>query len=337
MCENDIKTDIFLENTMPIIQITNTYSDKVLDIVKSCTPDGFFVRTIKSNSQEELINCISDADYILASGRVKISRDVLDKAQNLKMIQRTGVGLDSLDIMAIKDKKIPLYVNSGVNSQSVAEHTLLLILACLRRLTLINANSKNGVWNSKEQAIDTYELYRKTVGIIGLGSIGGKVASILKSFSVKTLYYSDVKLSCEMEKELGVEFVDLDQIFQQSDIITLHCPLTPNTKCMINDKTLSQMKNGVIIVNTGRGGLIDEDALYKAIQTGKVDFAGLDVHAEEPFGPDDQLLALDRVIATPHIAGVTFDSFYNMIANAMRNIELFETGEYEAIEQYRLI
>ena len=321
---------------MPIIQITNSYSDKVLEIVQTCTPDGFSVRTLKSNSEEGLISCISDADYILASGRTKISRAVLDNAPNLKMIQRTGVGLDSLDIDAIKEKGIPLYVNAGVNSQSVAEHTVLLMLACLRRLTALDRNSKEGIWKSKEQAIDTYELCGKTVGIIGLGSIGCKVAAMLKAFNVKTLYYSVDDVAQDVEKELGAERVPLDMLLRQSDIITLHCPLTDDTKCLINDITLSQMKDGVIIVNTGRGGLIDEDAMYSAIVSGKVRSAGLDVHAQEPFSSESRLIPLDRVIATPHVAGVTYDSFFNMMSQAMRNIALFEKGELDAIKQYRL-
>lgn len=322
---------------MPVIQITNTYKGDVLKIVQACTPDGFSVRTLNSNSEEELKSCIADADYILASGRVRISQAVLENARNLKMIQRTGVGLDSLDLEAIRTTGIPLYVNKGVNAQSVAEHTILLMLACLRKLTLIDANSKNGIWKSKEQAINTYELCGKTVGIVGLGSTGSRVAAILKSFNVKALYYSAKRKSSDIEEELGVEYVPLDQLLSLADIITLHCPITPDTKGLINDRTLSQMKDGVIIINTARGGLVEEDALLMAIETEKVSFAGLDVHAEEPYSLQNKLIISDHVIATPHIGGVTYDAFSKMIADAMRNIALYEKGELEVIDQYRLI
>ncbi len=322
---------------MPLIQITNTYKGNVLKIVENCTPEGFRIRTLKENSEKELVSLIEDAEYILASGRVKIDTTVLEKAKKLKMIQRTGVGLDSLDLKAIQEAGIPLYVNRGVNSQSVAEHTILLILACLRRLTLIDYNSKNGIWNSKEQAIDTRELSGKVVGIIGMGNIGKRVAEILRVFHAKVLYFSVPRESDETETSLGIEYVPLNQLFEQSDIISLHCPITPDTKEVINEQTIGRMKDGVTIVNTARGGLIDEQALFRAIEMGKVGFAGLDVHAEEPYSLNDKLIVSNRVIATPHIGGVTYDAFAKMISDAMRNIAFFENGDLEAIQPYRLI
>lgn len=322
---------------MPIIQITNTYKGEVRKIVEDCTPEGFIVRTLNSNSQEELETLIGDADYMLASGRVKINSDVLENARNLKMIQRTGVGLDSLDLDAIRSAGIPLYVNKGVNAQSVAEHAILLMLACLRKLTIIDRNSKIGIWKSKEQAITTHELHGKTVGLIGLGNIGSRVATILKAFGVKTVYYAAYRESTETEKELGAEFVSMEQVFSQADIISLHCPLTPDTKGLIDDSALALMKDGVIIINTARGGLIDEKALYRAIESGRVGFAGLDVYAKEPFSTDNKLIASERVIASPHIAGVTYDAFAKMITEAMKNIVLFDRGEIGAIEQNRVV
>ncbi len=322
---------------MSIIQITNTYRGSVLEIVQGLVPDGFSIRTLDNNSENELLAHVADADYILASGRVRISKAVLERAEKLKMIQRTGVGLDSLDLEAIKDKGIPLYVNKGINSQSAAEHTILLILACLRKLTWIDSNSKKGIWKSKEQAITTHELFGKTVGIIGLGNIGSRVAEILKAFGSKTIYYSANRKSLSVEEKLGVEYVPLDQLFSLADIITLHCPITPETRGLIHEDALRQMKDGVILVNTARGGLIESEALYRAIQTGKVSFAGLDVYAQEPFDSDDKLIHSEQVIATPHIGGVTYDAFSKMIADAMRNIAHFENGEYEAIQQYRVI
>ena len=322
---------------MPVIQITNTYRGEVLRIVRSCVPEGFTVRTLEENTKEALLGFVAEADYILASGRVRIDSEVLTAAGKLKMIQRTGVGLDSLDLEAIKAAGIPLYVNKGVNAQSVAEHTLLLMLACLRRLTLIDANSKRGVWHSKEQAIDTYELAGKTVGIIGLGSIGRRVAELLKAFHARVLYYSANRKDAEVEAALNIEYALPDQLFTQADIITLHCPMRSDTKNLINNEVLRKMKNGVIIVNTARGGLIDEEALFKAVCSGKVSFAGLDVHEEEPYSPHDRLVLSERVIATPHIGGVTYDAFSTMMRDAMRNIELYEKGALDAIEPFRRI
>ena len=322
---------------MPVIQITNAYKGDVLEIVRKCAPDGFDVRVLEENTEAELITRVGDADYILASGRVRIGRAVLESAKRLKMIQRTGVGLDSLDLDQIRAAGIPLYVNQGVNAQSVAEHAVLLILACLRRLTLADANSKRGIWKSKEQAIVTRELSGRTVGIVGLGNIGRRVAAILKAFDAQVLYFDAFRRDTEAENALGIRYVPLEQLFRQSDVVTLHCPLGSDTQALVNERTLDQMKDGVVVVNTARGGLIDEAALLKAVETGKVAFAGLDVHAREPYGADDALVQSDHVIATPHIGGVTYDAFYQMISKAMENIRLFEQGELDRIEPYRAL
>lgn len=319
---------------MPVIQITNNYKDDVLNIVRDCVPDGFEIRILPENTEDALISVVGDADYILASGRVKINRAVLEKASKLKMVQRTGVGLDSLDLDALKNKKIPLYVNQGVNSQSVAEHTILLILACLRKLTLLDRNTKSGIWRKQEQGIATYELQGKTVGIVGMGNIGRKVAALLAAFGANVVYYDQYRQAENTEKELKITYQPLETVLMEADVLTMHCPLTEKTRHLIRRDTLQNMKDGVIIVNTARGELIDEGALLDAIESGKVAFAGLDVHAEEPIAKGDRLTASDKVIATPHIGGVTFDSFHMMMKAAMRNIEKFEKGELDEIAQY---
>ena len=322
---------------MPVIQITNTYTGAVADIVKACVPDGFEARTLPCNSTDALLEAVCDADYILASGRLRIDSSVLSRATRLKMIQRTGVGLDTLDMEAIRKAGIPLYVNSGVNSQSVAEHTILLILACLRRLTEIDANSKIGIWQKQPQGITTYELCGKTVGIIGMGNIGKKVSSILKVFGADVIYYDMQRSSPEEEERLNIKYTEIDDLFSKADIVSLHCALTDETRNIVNKRTLALMKDMAVIVNTARGQLIDEADLLDAIETGKIAFAGLDVHAEEPYCEKDMLIRSRRVIATPHIGGVTYDSFRAMISNAMNNILMYENGKTECIQKSRLL
>lgn len=322
---------------MPIIQITNTYKGAVLDIVKECIPEGFEARTLPANTDEALMEAVADADYILASGRLRIDENVLAHAPHLKMIQRTGVGLDTLDLEAIRKAGIPLYVNQGVNAQSVAEHTILLILACLRKLTLLDANSKRGIWQKQAQGITTYELSQKTVGVIGMGNIGKKVAGLLNAFGANVLYFDQYRPTPEEEKRLNIEFAEIDELFARSDVVTLHCALTDETRGIVNSRTLGLMKKGSMVVNTARGPLINEADLLDAIETEKIAFAGLDVHAEEPYSDHDALVCSERVIATPHIGGVTYDSFKAMIAGAMNNIAMFEKGELERIQNSRLV
>ena len=316
------------------ILLTNHYEGKPAEIIKSAVPDGFELEMLESVSQQELEGKVKEADYLLVSGRLKINRTVLENATNIKMIQRTGVGLESIDLEYIRNHDIPLYVNKGVNAQSVAEHTILLMLASLRNLVEINENTKRGIWKKQAQGVCTHELCGKTVGLIGMGAIGRKVAGMLKAFGAKVLYNDVSKMKQEDENALGIKFSTREEIIEKSDIISLHCPLTDDTRHMINDRAVNKMKNGVILINTARGGLIDEAALINGIKNGKIAGAGIDVYEKEPVD-NSEVLNLQNVITTPHIGGVTYDSFYQMMYQAMRNIEMFDKGQLQEIEQGR--
>ena len=316
------------------ILLTNHYEGKPAEIIKSAVPDGFELEMLESVSQQELEGKVKEADYLLVSGRLKINRTVLGNAQNIKMIQRTGVGLDSIDLEYIRNHDIPFYVNKGVNAQSVAEHTILLMLASLRNLVEINENTKRGIWKKQAQGVCTHELCGKTVGLIGMGEIGRKVAGMLKAFGAEVLYNDVSKMKQEDENALGIKFSTREEIIEKSDIISLHCPLTDDTRHMINDRAVNKMKNGVILINTARGGLIDEAALINGIKNGKIAGAGIDVYEKEPVD-NSEVLNLQNVITTPHIGGVTYDSFYQMMYQAMRNIEMFDKGQLQEIEQSR--
>lgn len=316
------------------ILLTNHYEGKPAEIIKSAVPDGFELEMLESVSQQELEGKVKEADYLLVSGRLKINRTVLGNAQNIKMIQRTGVGLDSIDLEYIRNHDIPFYVNKGVNAQSVAEHTILLMLASLRNLMEINENTKRGIWKKQAQGVRTHELCGKTVGLIGMGAIGRKVAGMLKAFGAEALYNDVSKMKQEDENTLGIKFSTREEIIGKSDIISLHCPLTDDTRHMINDRAVNKMKNGVILINTARGGLIDEAALINGIKNGKIAGAGIDVYEKEPVD-NSEVLNLQNVITTPHIGGVTYDSFYQMMYQAMRNIEMFDKGQLQEIEQSR--
>jgi D-3-phosphoglycerate dehydrogenase len=317
---------------MKKILLTNHYSGTPLDIVKSALPADFSYSMLEEPTAGCLAESISDADYLLAGGRVRIDENALQHAAKLQMIQRSGVGLDSIDLEALRRHEIPLYVNQGVNSQSVAEHALLLMLACLRRLTEIHANTVAGIWKKQEQGVRTFELHGKTVGLVGMGSIARKVAGLLKPFGVRILYFDPFRPDENTERELVVEYTDIETLLAESDVVSLHCPLTDNNHHLIDDKAISRMKRGTILVNTARGGLVDSVALHAALQDGRLSFAALDVHETEPIPADYPLKSLPNVILTPHVAGVTADSFRAMMSEAMRNIELFDKGRLAEIE-----
>lgn len=316
------------------ILLTNHYPKEPLDIVMSELPEGFELKMLEENSQENIEKHVPEADYILASGRVKINSSVLEKAKKLKMIQRTGVGLDSLDLEEIEKLNIPLYVNQGVNAESVAEHTILLILACLRKVTVVHQNTRNGIWKKQQQGVQTFELAGKIVGLIGMGNIAKNVVRLLKAFNANILYYDLNRIEKDKEKELGVTYCSIDEILCKSDIISLHCPLTESTKHIINESSIEKMKNGAVLVNTARGGLVNTKALVAALNSGHVSYAGLDVHEEEPLPDSNEIRKCENVILTPHIGGVTYDSFRTMMHDAMRNIQCFEQEDFNSIAQY---
>lgn len=323
---------------MPKILHTSRYTGLPLQILKDATPEGFSVETLTTPSKDALINQVKDADYLLVSGRLPIDEEVLRNTPNLKMIQRTGVGTEMLDLEAIKRHNIPVYVNKGINARSVAEHTLTLIFSSLKNIPFISKNVKQGVWKKQETGLSTHELYDKVVGLVGMGAIGQLVARYLKCFGARIMYTDIKPLSKEIEKELEAVYIpSFEKMLPFIDILSFHCPHTPENEKMLNRETLALMKNGVIIINTARGKLIDENALYDGLISGKVKCAGLDVHYEEPLKKDSPLLKLDNVILTPHIAGLSNETFKQMLKDSVDNIVKYHNGEYKLIENKKLI
>lgn len=329
-------TYTFLMN-QPLILHTARYVGLPLEILQKACPQGFSVKTLDETTYEQLIKEAADADYFLVSGRLLIDKAVLDNAPHLKMIQRTGVGTEMLDAEEICKRGIPVYVNAGVNARSVAEHTLTLILALLKRLPQINAQSHSGVWKKQQQGVTTHELYGKTVGLVGMGNIGHLVAAMLQPFDAKVLYTDVFRQEEDTENNLGLTYCDsFEALLPQCDILSFHCPLTKENTEMLNKRTIAMMKEGGIIVNTARGKLINPDDLYEALQSGHLASAALDTHYEEPIKEGYRLAELDNVILTPHIGGLSYEAFESMMFGAMQNIEAFEAGRLDEIASKKL-
>lgn len=323
---------------MPKILHTARYTSIPLEILQASCPDGFIVKTLDEASYEQLLKEVPDADYFLVSGRLPIDKAVLDNAPKLKMIQRTGVGTEMLDLEEIRKRGIPVYVNAGVNARSVAEHTLTLMLAALKRLPQINAQTHNGVWKKQQQGVTTHELYGKTVGLVGMGNIGRLVAAMLQPFGAKVIYTDVFRQKEEIEANLGLTYCDsFEALLPQCDILSFHCPLTKENTEMLNKQTLAKMKENAIVINTARGKLINPDDLYETLKSGHLKAAGLDTHYEEPIKENYKLAELDNVILTPHIGGLSYEAFENMMQEAMANIKAFEEGRFGEIEAKKLI
>lgn len=316
---------------------TARYTGIPLDILQASCPDGFTVKTLDEASCEQLLKEVADADYFLVSGRLPIDKAVLDAASRLKMIQRTGVGTEMLDLEEIRKRSIPVYVNAGVNARSVAEHTMTLMLAALKRLPQINTQTHNGVWKKQQQGVTTHELYGKTVGLVGMGNIGRLVAAMLQPFGAKVIYTDVFRQKEEVEANLGLTYCEsFKAMLPQCDILSFHCPLTKDNTEMLNRQTITMMKKGGIVVNTARGKLINPEDLYEALKSGHIKAAALDTHYEEPLKENYKLAELDNVILTPHIGGLSYEAFANMMHEAMENIKAFEEGRLDEIENKRL-
>ena len=323
---------------MPKILHTARYTGIPWEILKSVVPEGVSIKTLDELNYDCLVREASDADYLLVSGRLPIDEGVLSATKHLKMIQRTGVGTEMLDVEAIKRYNIPVYVNAGVNAQSVAEHTLTLILACLKRLPQINQQTHHGIWKKQQVGVTTRELKGKTVALVGMGNIGRLVAGMLQSFGAKVIYTDVVRQPAETEQRLGLFYYDsFEAMLPEADILSFHCPLTPENTEVLNGRTLTMMKEGAIVINTARGKLITPDDLYEALKSGHLSAAALDTHYEEPLKENYKLAELDNVILTPHIGGLSYEAFHQMMADAIENIVAFEDGRLTDIESKRIL
>lgn len=317
---------------------TARYTGIPWKILQSVVPDGFEVKTLDELSYDCLIKSAVDADYLLVSGRLPIDEGVLSYARHLKIIQRTGVGTEMLDVEAIKRHGIPVYVNAGVNAQSVAEHTLTLMLACLKRLPQINQQTHQGVWKKQQVGVTTRELKGKTVALVGMGNIGRLVAGMLQPFGAKVIYTDVVRQPGETEKRLGLTYYDsFETMLPNADVLSFHCPLVKENTEILNQCTLAMMKKGALVVNTARGKLINPNELYESLVSGHLSAAALDTHYEEPIKEGYKLAELENVILTPHIGGLSYEAFHQMMADAVGNIIAFEEGRLAEIESKRIL
>ena len=256
-----------------------------------------------------------------------VDGSVMDAAPRLKWIQKWGVGYDKIDVKAAGERGIPVGICVGGNSMPVAELAVTLMLDVLRNVVPLNAKMKEGEWVREQYSARSYLLHGKTIGLIGIGNIARKVASIVRSgFDAQVIYYDVFRLSEEQERSLGVVYADLDTLMAQADIVSIHVPLLESTAGMIDRSKLSLMKPTACIINTSRGGIINEADLIEVLRGGKILGAGLDTYAQEPLSRDSELLKLDCVVATPHCGGNTVDNDINMAAICMDCIARYDAS-----------
>lgn len=254
------------------------------------------------SNPKEYAKHLSEAEALIVRSAVQVNADVLKQAPKLRVIGRAGVGVDNVDLAAATAAGVLVMNTPGGNAVSVAEHTIALMLSMARSIPQASASTKAGKWEKKKFLGS--ELRGKTIGIIGLGSIGREVVKRARAFEMRILAH-DPYVIAQIAKDLGIQLVSLADLYKNSDYITVHVSLTPETDKLLNKEAFAQMKQGVRIVNCARGELLDEAALKEAVASGKVAGAALDVFLKEPTDSSYPLFALDQVIATPHIGGST--------------------------------
>jgi len=256
------------------------------------------VEDLSDIPKDELPKYVKDADIMVVRSATKVRRDMIDQMQNMKLIIRGGVGVDNIDVEYAREKGIEVRNTPAASSITVAELTIAHMLAVARHVPYGTQSLKQGKWEKKK--LKGIELYGKILGIIGLGRIGNEVAKRAQALGMKVIAYDPY-----VEKSSVAKLVDLDTLLKEADIITIHTPLTSETYHLIGKKEIEKMKDGVILINTARGGVIDESAIIWGLETGKIYGVGLDVYEQEPLPADHPLLKFDNVSLTPHIGAQT--------------------------------
>lgn len=297
-------------------------------------PEGFELVFINQlYTDKELIKVAKDADFLFLS-LSPASKNVIESLDKVKLIQSEGAGYDGIDLEATRNKGIYVCNAKGVNKVAVAEHTIGLILTALRRTVEANNEIKKGNFASNYLEYEVKgmrELRSCHVGIIGIGDIGKEVVKRLKPFECK-ISYSNNRRNNSVEEELGINYLDLEELFRSCDVISLHVPLSANTENMINKETIALMKHNAIIVNTARGGVINQEDLAEALISSRIEGAALDTISPKPPHKDHPLLNLPkeasyRLILTTHIAGITSEAFSTMQKIAWNNMVMVLNGE----------
>jgi phosphoglycerate dehydrogenase-like enzyme len=298
----------------------------ILDEARHLVPDGYeFV--IAEQGDPAFTEAMKDAEYFMGFARGGMGPDFYRGAPRLRLVQLISAGYDRVDIEAARKAGVPVANNGGSNATAVAEHTLLLILAILKKLVWQHNNVVQGKWRIGDfSSPRLYELAGKALGIVGLGTIGKKVARRARPFEMSVLYYDIVRLAEHEEDALGARFVLLPELLRDSDVVSLHVPLTPVTRNMIGAPQLAMMKRSAFLINTCRGPVVDENALYEALASGQIAGAALDVMMEEPPAANHPLFALENVIITPHTAGPTWENWPRAFRNGFDNIQRVAAG-----------
>jgi D-3-phosphoglycerate dehydrogenase len=316
-----------------------TYEVSFLDVmarnVREAIADAggpeFRVTFADSPDAEAQMKLLPGADFII-TGTQPMTKAMFAAAPRLRLVQKWGIGVDKIDLEAARRAGVPVTITFGANAGPVSELAVGLMLAVYRKLPLVDAKLRQGVWLKSEMRSVCYQISGKRVGLFGFGNIGRTVAHRLRGFDADVTYFDLKRADPPTEKGLRARYVPFDELIAKSDILSVHVPLDASTRHAIDGRVLERMKDGAILVNTARGGIVDEKALYQALVAGKLRGAGLDVFEKEPPAPDNPLLCLEQVALSPHIGGGVFDNVDYVARRAFGNMRAILEGRSPAEE-----
>ncbi len=315
-----------------------SFTIAVLDVIpperaermRALLPEGFALIHGVEPGLGALKALIARADFAIA-GQVAVPAEALRAATRLKLLHKWGVGVDNIDVEAARALGVRVARTTGSNALSVAEFTIGLMIGALRFIPFGHHMLQQGVWRGPSHLPGpARQLTGKTVGIVGLGAIGRNVARLLGGFSCTTLYTQRTALPRDEEERLGVRHAPLPEMLETADILTLHCPLTPQTEGLIDKGALARMKRTALLVNTARGGVVVERDLIEALRDGVIAGAAMDVFAQEPLPADSPLIGLDNLLMTPHLASANAENFEPTVRRMFANIARVARGEEPA-------
>ena len=303
---------------MKILVTPRSFASASNKPMKMLTEKGYEVQLNdigRPYKKEEMLNLISDIDGIII-GIDELSAEIIEEANELKVISKYGIGLDNIDINMATEKKITVTNTPAANVDAVADLTFGFILSLARRIPEADRKTKSGKW----EKIIGKSVWKKTIGIIGLGKIGKQVVKRAQGFEMNILVFRrNIFKDKKFAQKYGIKYVNLEKLLQKSDYITIHVPLNDATRNMISYEELGKIKKDAFLINTSRGGIVDEEALYDALRNNKLRGAALDVYNNEPPGKSP-LMELDNVIMTPHIGAYTEEAIENMGIQAAQNL-----------------
>ena len=319
------------------VAIVGTYPAGTFEKFKNHFSEKPEIEVVEVDTQKKF-DALTEADAIVLR-ILKMPKEVVARIKGLKMIMRWGAGFDSVDIEEAGKHGIYVCNTPGANAYAVAELTVALMLAVGRKLICHDRAIHQGEWSKNTFLNQTRTLNNKVVGIIGGGNIGRQVASRVQAFGSTVQYYDPFRLPEEMEEKLHMKYVGLEELIRTSDVITLHVPLMASTRHMIGEKEIEKMKDGAILINVARGGLMDDGAVVNAVNAGKLSGAGIDCVEEEPAKLGSPILENPNIIVTPHVGGCSADISDGMFPMITENIELLEEEKalkYVVNKQYIL-